>query len=226
MDAQTDTLKEYRDKYQNRVVTDDYESLIQSPNSLRSLVDRRRVAALIIRLAELASIRRLLRRVPDSPLTLDVPCGGGKLLAVFSNRRRLIGVDASTAMLIHFKRNGGKEAIQADISALPLKGTTFGLVVCNRVLHRLPAITRIAVLKELQRVSAGWAIVYYAVGEPWGSRLARLEEALGLMIRRGIVFCSKSAARAEIQHTRWSIVTEKRVLLGLSGGYVFLLKKV
>jgi len=226
MEAQTDPLKEYRDKYRDRAVTDGYQSLVEIPSSLGSLVDRRRFAALIVLLAERASIRRLLRHLPETKFILDVPCGGGKLLTTFSKRRRLIGIDSSAAMLIHFKRNGGKETIRADIAALPLKGSTCGLVVCNRILHRLPAIARTAVLKELHRVSAGWAIVYYAVGEAGGSRLAILEEALGLVIRRGIVCCTKSTAKAEIQRARWSIVAEKRVLPGLSGGYVFLLKKV
>src|SRR2546428_12352784 len=135
MEAQAGPRKEFRDKDPDRAVTDGYQSLVEIPSSLGSLVDRRRFAALIVLLAERASIRRLVRHLPETKFILDVPCGGGKLLTTFSNRLRLIGIDSSAAMVSHFNSNGGQEKSRTGIDALPFKGDTCGLVAGHTVFH-------------------------------------------------------------------------------------------
>jgi len=225
MRAVPDALKAYASQYENREEVDRYQSRITFPQSLAEATDHRRLTALVLQALERTTIRRLLRSVPDTQFTADLPCGGGKLLPVLFRRRSLIGIDFSAHMLTHFKRNGGKEMIRANIASLPIKAGAIGLVVCNRFLHRLATEDRIAVLTELRRVSAGWALVYYAVSDAFRSTTRRIEAFLGLTVPAGIHFSTKHAARAEIRQANWTIVAERSVLTGLSGGHVFLLKK-
>ena len=225
MRPRSEAVKTYASHYEDQGATDGYQSGITPSRSLAEVTEPGRIAGLVLMAAERESIRRLLESVPDTPITVDLPCGGGKLLPLLSRRRGLVGIDASAAMLTHFKRNGGRETIRANIIALPLKENTIGLIVCNRLLHRLPAKDRIEILTELRRVSAGWAIVYYALTDAFRSAVRRVEIFLGLIVPTGILFSSRQAAMAEIRQANWTIVAEKHVLTGLSGGHVFLLKK-
>lgn len=116
--------------------------------------------------------RRLVRRAlaGSTGPVLEVPCGGGKLLAACaSGGRRVVGADISRGLLA---RAAGFPRVRCDVERLPFKDGAFGAVVCVRLMHRLVPARQEAVLRELARVCRGAVVAQFkcsgALKHAWG----------------------------------------------------------
>jgi ubiquinone/menaquinone biosynthesis C-methylase UbiE len=97
---------------------------------------------------------------PGLKPVLDVPCGTGRLRAVFERRGlRYVGADVSPALLAQTREKGRAEdapasLLAADIGRLPFRDDSFDIVVCCRLLHHLHEQDEIrCVIAELTRVT-------------------------------------------------------------------------
>jgi len=105
---------------------------------------------------ELRLVASLLPRVD---VAADVACGTGRLLSTLRARAaRVVGLDASAAMLVQARRRGPADLVQADAFRLPLVDGAVGASTALRLLFHFddPA----PLLRELRRVSrAGGTLV-------------------------------------------------------------------
>ncbi len=87
---------------------------------------------------------------------LDVPCGTGRLRATLERfGTTYVGMDVSPPMLAEARRGGAKRLAAADLTRLPLRDASFGVVVACRILHHLAADELFdAAVRELVRVSS------------------------------------------------------------------------
>lgn len=102
---------------------------------------------------------RLLARVPEVPVLMEIGVGTGTLLVELARRaERVIGVDHSPAMLEEARRRLGQGGVQGaelrlgEMTHLPLADGGAGCVVANMVLHH--AARPETVLSEIARVLA------------------------------------------------------------------------
>jgi ubiquinone/menaquinone biosynthesis C-methylase UbiE len=118
----------------------------------------------LYRAAEERAIRRALRPLARRGRVLDVACGTGRVtaLVVGEGFAEVVGSDVSNAMLAVAKRRlPGVEFFQSDATSLPFPDESFDVVTCVGLLMHLDAATRVAVLKELARVSRRPVVVQY-----------------------------------------------------------------
>jgi SAM-dependent methyltransferase len=109
--------------------------------------------------------RRVIRRAlsltggPHARV-LDLPCGAGRLTPLLEPvARTLISADYSPAMLRVFQRQRGRPCTVADAFHLPFGDRTFDLVFSARLSHHISDdALRAAYVREILRVSAGWAV--------------------------------------------------------------------
>jgi ubiquinone/menaquinone biosynthesis C-methylase UbiE len=124
--------------------------------------------------AERRAVRRLLESIRHQVTdAIDVPCGTGKLVPVF----RKLGLsaiegDVSAPMMVFAReqvRRAGLSSpfVRLDITALPFASACVDVVVCLRLLHRVPLDVKVAALREMFRVSRRFAIVSYGVASRW-----------------------------------------------------------
>jgi len=128
-------------------------------------------------------IAALLRRCGDVATILDAPCGAARLHESLERcASRIVGVDASAAMLAAASKASGATFVQASLDALPFDNGSFDVVVCCRFLHHLH--DRVAVERataELVRVSRRFVIASF-----WDSAsLPALRVRLGLKRAEG-----------------------------------------
>ena len=87
-------------------------------------------------------VRQLLGEF-EADSVLDVGCGPGQILRDYARGRRsgrpvrAVGVDLSLPMLSEARRQGLRQVVVANASALPFREGTFELVFCNSVLHHM-----------------------------------------------------------------------------------------
>ena len=215
----------YRRKYQDPHSAAEYHASQQAPRKRKEFLRKGRLVGWLVALAERRAISRLVRETGTSGLVLDVPCGGGKLNPVWNRRSRVLGVDSSRSMLQHFLSNGGLEALQGDIGSLPLKDFSAELVICNRLLHRVPPERRAEILGELRRVSSKWAVLYYAVFHQGRGWIVRVNRRLALADPTDVFLCTTKDARNEIRKSGWQIRLERSILIGVAAGHVFLVER-
>lgn len=161
---------------------------------------------------------------------LDVPCGSGKLAFVLRGRAvRIVGADVSSAMLA--KARGAftaagidAELREADAAALPFATNEFDVVVCLRLLHRTPPPVRLAIVKELARVSSRRVILSLGIVDS----LQRFRLAL----RRRILDdspvpapCTRREAGTLLEEAGLALVRERSILPGLSAERLYLAEK-
>jgi SAM-dependent methyltransferase len=106
-------------------------------------------------------LARALGGAPRGKL-LDVACGTGRLstfLKTFATS--YTGLDASQQMLGEAKRAHPEagEWVRGDATRLPFAKGSFDVVVTTRFVRHLDAVGRIAVFRELARVSRGVVVV-------------------------------------------------------------------
>jgi len=216
-----------RRHYQNVEVARRYAEAYRGPLTLR------RVPAKVIAAREVVCVAAALKRCGGSMRRiLDVPCGTGKLSALLSSHARelLVGSDISAQMLSIARapndRAAEKKAMfaRADATALPYPDASFDCVVCLRLLHRVPPPIRLAIVRELARVSSHYVILSLASETTW--------QKFRMRIRRYLTkseSCPFPASKEEIStlSTLGGVVVTKAwsVLPVLSGEVVMLLEK-
>ena len=112
-------------------------------------------------------LKRIMNTLPPATLVLDVPCGTGRLLGYLTRSpRRVIAADISSEMLTRARRKDSRgpstpRFLRADARHLPFRSNSVDVALSVRFLHLLDRDTRMAVLKELARVTRGTVIVEY-----------------------------------------------------------------
>jgi SAM-dependent methyltransferase len=141
-------------------------------------------------------------------LLFDAPCGTGRFSALWPRLGyEALGADLSPAMLAQARAKHPSAAlITADLARLPLRDRAVDAAVCVRLLHlvRSPE-ERLAILRELRRVSRLGAVVDWRHGHTlrvWGRRL---RWRLGLR-ERAPANPSLAAIRAEMEAAGFRVV--------------------
>jgi len=129
----------------------------------RSRHARQRVRAAL----ERSVLRRAFACVPREAAILDVACGTGRLasfLAGFGSS--LTGLDASLAMLEAGRARdpGSSRRVAGDAGRLPFASRSFDVVVSTRFVRHLDAEGRVAVFRELARVTRRHVLVDVLLG--------------------------------------------------------------
>jgi ubiquinone/menaquinone biosynthesis C-methylase UbiE len=116
------------------------------------------------------AFRSLLAQIPSGQQVLDVACGTGRYLQLHKEAgNHPTGVDISPHMIEHARRNAGPDVPISigDAENLPFDDQSFDGVTCMRLYQRVPSSIRVQMLREVKRVSRGWAIVYFGGTTPW-----------------------------------------------------------
>lgn len=161
---------------------------------------------------------------------LDVPCGAGKLAPIYKGRRaRIVAADVSLPMLDLARHEFLRSEIApmlhvADARNLPFADAGFDLVICLRLLHRVPEPIREDVVRELLRVSPPFALVSLAILDTvQRARLALRERVFG----ESMVLepCSMREARRLFERVGARVVFHRPLLGWFSSEHLFLLEK-
>lgn len=146
------------------------------------------------------AIERALAVLGAPQRLLDAPCGNGRFSALLSgNERRYLGADLALPMLADARaRHAACAYAAADLTRLPFTDRAFDAAVCIRFLHLVRARElRIAVLRELARVSRVGIVVDYRHSRTLRVLGRRLRHRLGLR-DRAPSNPSPTAIRAEL----------------------------
>ena len=106
---------------------------------------------------------------------LDVGCGTGLSTAALCElAERVVGVDASAAMIAHAPRRAGVAFVVADAERLPFGAGVFDLLTASQVLHWLEREKFFAEARRVLRAGGG-LVVYdnYFTGGPEGDAAFR-----------------------------------------------------
>ena len=78
--------------------------------------------------------------LPRAAKVLDLGCGNGRNLAVFSERGHVVvGLDASAGLLACAAKRGRRGLVRGDVIALPFSDASFDAVHTVAALHHLPS---------------------------------------------------------------------------------------
>jgi malonyl-CoA O-methyltransferase len=118
--------------------------------------------------AEQAAMLELLPDVTGRA-ALDAGCGTGRYARLLHARgAHVVGVDFSEAML-RLARGAGARLVRADLRAMPLRSSSFDVVVSGLALHDIADLP--GALAELARVLRTGGQLVYSVVHPIGARL-------------------------------------------------------
>src|SRR5262249_28006494 len=108
------------------------------------------------------AVRRALDEVrPEGPV-LDLPCGTGRLAALFRAMGvRAIGADFSGEMLAIARSKGEGPLAMADAERLPFRTGSVDGIVSLRFLHHPQGEARARILAEIARVARRFAVLDY-----------------------------------------------------------------
>ncbi len=118
-------------------------------------------------------VRAELAKLPAGALVTDVPCGNGRMSRLVGANLKLAAMDFNVSML---QAIGGRKTATAvlgrraaaDILNLPLPDKCVDLFVNMRLLHHLPdQPTRVAMLREIARVTRGRIVTSYWTTRCW-----------------------------------------------------------
>jgi uncharacterized protein YbaR (Trm112 family) len=113
---------------------------------------------------ETRAIAAELRTASPQRRILDVPGGTGKLWPLLERTGvPVVAGDQSIEMLRAGDARPGIARVVLDAEALPFADGAFDVVVCLRLLHRLPPEQRAQILAELARASSDTVIASYSV---------------------------------------------------------------
>lgn len=223
-DTETHTLLQYQDPEVARM----YRDLAFEPgHGLKGFLSR------TIRRAEQKAVRRALdRSIRGRPADslLDVPCGTGKLASVVAGRaKRIVAADVSEAMMelarpVYATVAGFEGFRVADAEELPFGDGEFEVVVCLRLLHRVPQSLRRKMVRELARVSSNLVILSLGIVDPAQQLRSGLRQQLvpGTPIR---VPCSPKEARELFEEARLKPFRARPILPMLSAEWVYAARK-
>jgi SAM-dependent methyltransferase len=217
-----DYERDTRKFYQDEATAQRYHDMFMS-GGWRNLPSR------VVARRERQAVQAMLARIPHRT-ALDIPAGTGKLANVFAELgTRVVASDISPSMLkrarAEFSRIGHPHVDfrVADAAGLDAFGNgAFDVVVCLRLMHRVPAALRARMLREFARV-APWAIVSFGI-ENGFHRLRRMTRAAIFGGRKdALCFCGRAEALAELA-PHFDVVAETWIAPALSQEMIFLLR--
>jgi len=107
---------------------------------------------------EVSAYTKATKELPKDYTVLDLPCGTGRLIRpLMEHFRSVRGVDISAEMLAvarkRYRHIGHVEFAQADGRSLPFADKEFGCVFSCRLFGHTPPEVRVAILREMRRVT-------------------------------------------------------------------------
>lgn len=218
-----DYERDTRTFYQNEATAQRYHDMFMSRSGWRNLPSR------VVARRERRVVKDMLVRVPHRS-ALDIPAGTGKLAGVFASLgTRVLASDISSSMLkraeTEFSRVGYPDvsfqvADAADLGEFA--DAAFDVVVCLRLMHRVPSGLRVRMLKELARV-APCAIVSYGIENGFHKLRRRTRAAIFGGQKDTLCFCHLTEALAELQ-PHFDVVAKTWIAPAVSQELIFLLR--
>lgn len=152
--------------------------------------------------------KELLSRIGPDSKVLDVPCGSGRFVPVFSNAAKMYAVDINEGMLAEAKEKAPDaencEFMLGSILEIPLAKESVDLVFCMRLLHHVATPEeRSAIFKELCRVSKKWVAITFYRKESWPyiRKKIRGKKINGQPIKRGLFYKEARDHGMELVHS-------------------------
>jgi ubiquinone/menaquinone biosynthesis C-methylase UbiE len=150
------------------------------------------------------AISRALACATGLRSVLDLPCGTGRFTGHLADGGLdVVGADISTAMMSEARsrladRVGLRGFLRADAERLPLADGSIDCVMSIRFLHHIDPPTRVAILRELARVSRRWLILDFRHKQSYRYLIFRLRAVLGIPPRRGAPQVSRREMDTEL----------------------------
>ncbi len=218
-----DYERDTRAFYQDAATAKRYADMYTARSGWRNLPSR------LVARCEQRVIAAALARVPHAT-ALDLPAGTGKLAGVFAALgTRVVAADISASMLdrarAHYAAAGctDVDCRVADASDLAeFTPAAFDVVVCLRLLHRVPPALRARMLREFARV-APYAIVSFGIETPFHRTRRAVRAAIFGGRHAPLCFCSLAAAEAELAPV-FEILSHTWIARALSQELVFVLR--
>jgi ArsR family transcriptional regulator len=148
---------------------------------------------------------RLLSRIPDSGLLVEIGVGTGGLLVALSDKaEQVIGIDHSPAMLDSARARVDEDNLEnielrlGEMEHLPLESKTVDVIVLQMVLHHAPSPEK--VMLEVKRVLRPGGIVLVADLERHEAEWARerlADQWLGFTSTELDAWCEKAELSVE-----------------------------
>jgi ubiquinone/menaquinone biosynthesis C-methylase UbiE len=124
----------------------------------------------------------------------------------------------------HLEGNPLLESFQlGDAERLPFETGSFDGITCMRLYHKVPALARAQMLREVRRVGGGWAILFFAISTPW----LDLRRSLIAQVRRRPVdrfAVTHAELRQELRVAGLELSGQAWVLPGVFEGLVTLVR--
>lgn len=132
----------------------------------------------------IAKLIRFLKKKYSIKSILDIPCGTGRITELAAKERLTVsGADISEEMIkVAQKRLSGFENVTyqiTDIKNMAYPDNYFDCVICIRLFHHLDFNDRVAILKELTRVTKSYVIMNISFSSPWYRLRRRLKRMIG-----------------------------------------------
>lgn len=218
-----DYERDTRRFYQDEATAQRYHDMFMSRSGWRNLPSR------VVARCERRVVKTMLERVPHRS-ALDIPAGTGKLAGVFASLgTRVLASDISPSMLkraeSEFSRVGHPEVGFQVADAADLGGfddAAFDVVVCLRLMHRVPSGLRARMLEEFARV-APWAIISYGIENRFHKLRRKTRAAIFGGQNDALCFCHLADALAELQ-PHFEVVAKTWIAPALSQELILLLR--
>jgi len=154
------------------------------------------------------TIRRALARAGGCGAIrtiLDLPCGTGRFTGHLArDGYDVVGSDIAMEMMrVAARQLAGTPRIRgyvrADAESLPLADNAIDCVVSIRFLLHIDPATRVAIVREMARVSTRWLILDYRHKHSYRYMVLRLRRALGMPSARRTPQVSRAEMLRELQ---------------------------
>lgn len=218
-----DYERDTRAFYQDEATAQRYHDMFMSSKGWRNFPSR------VVAHRERRVMKTMLTRVPHRT-ALDIPAGTGKLAGVFASLgTRVVASDVSASMLKQAESEFAKAGHHkvdfqvADAADLGEFGNrAFDVVVCLRLMHRVPPALRARMLQEFARV-APYAIVSFGIENGFHMVRRRTRAAIFGGQSDTLCFCSLAEALAEFA-PQFDVVAKTWIAPALSQEMIFLLR--
>jgi SAM-dependent methyltransferase len=218
-----DYERDTRGFYQDEATAERYHDMYAAPRGWRNLPSR------VVANRERRVVRSALTRIPHRS-ALDIPVGTGKLAGVFASLgTRVVASDVSPSMLkraqAEFSKAGHEHVTFQVADAAELgnfEDRAFDVVVCLRLMHRVPSALRVRMLREFARI-APRTIVSFGIENGFHSMRRSLRAAIFGGQKDALCFCSMAQARAELEPL-FDVVAGDWIAPALSQEMIFLLR--
>lgn len=180
--------------------------------------------ARFIAIGEIRSVQNLLGMTSNVRSILDIPCGTGKISKLFYDNQNYFPADISRDMMSFIPEEHKSNRIQADVAHLPIQSGYFDLVLCIRLLHRIPLQQKLQTIQEISRVSKQWIIVTCGI-DSFSSKLRHLIKLMTIGTNPDMQPIKLKELIAIFKKYHLEVIRAQRVRTLVSNEYVFLLKK-